>query len=110
MMEKVAVARYYNQDISLKKAIEICDLVRYKELNKAKNVLSKINSKAAKRILKLIENAEANAKNLNLNLNRLYIKKIVANKGEKFIRPKTRSRFRGRIQKSTHLEVVLAEK
>lgn len=109
-MEKEAVARSYNLDISLKKSIEICDKIRYKNLDSAKNILKNLNSKAAKKIMQILENAEANARNLNLNLQKLYIKKIAANKGEKFIRPKTRMRFRGRIQKSTHIEIILAEK
>ena len=109
-MERVAIARSYNVDISLKKSVEICDLVRYKKLDKAKKILSSLESKVAKKILELLENAESNARNKNLSLERLYVKKIVANKGETFIRPRTRFRFRGTRKKSTHLEIVLAEK
>ncbi|MEM5843470.1 MAG: uL22 family ribosomal protein [Candidatus Aenigmatarchaeota archaeon] len=109
-MDKTATARAYNLDISLKKSVEICKIIKNKKVEKAEKLLENINSKASKKILEVLKNAKENARQLNLNLERIYVMKAVANKGEKFIRPKTRSRFRGRRMKSTHIEIVLAEK
>ncbi|MCS7123729.1 MAG: uL22 family ribosomal protein [Candidatus Aenigmarchaeota archaeon] len=109
-MGKTSIAKIYNAHVSLKKSIEICDLIRYKKVEDAEKLLERMNSKTSKKILELLKNAKENARRLNLNLSKLYIKSAKADKGEKFIRPRSRARFRGRKMKSTHLEIILCEK
>jgi large subunit ribosomal protein L22 len=117
----LAKAVQKNARISLKHAIILCRAIRKKKLAKAKNFLQnlidkkaslnrKYYTKAAKQILKVLENAEANAKNKNLNLERLFVENAKASKGEKFIRPKSRAKFRGRKAKSTNIEIILGER
>jgi large subunit ribosomal protein L22 len=120
--DRMRTARAFlrNARISLKHAIIICDRIRRKKLEKAKkfledlvekkvNINKKYYTKAAKQILELLKTAEANAKNKNLNLERLWVRVAKADKGEKFISPKSRAKFRGRKAKSTHIEIVLGE-
>jgi ribosomal protein L22 len=110
-----------NARISLKHAIILCKAIRKKKLEKAKNFLQnlidkkvslgkKYYTKAAKQILEVLENAEANAKNKNLNPEKLFVESARASKGEKFIRPKSRAKFRGRKAKSTNIEIILGER
>jgi large subunit ribosomal protein L22 len=117
----LAKAVQKNARISLKHAIILCRAIRKKKLEKAKIFLKnlidkkaslnrKYYTKAAKQILKVLENAEANAKNKNLNLERLFVENAKASKGEKFIRPKSRAKFRGRKAKSTNIEIILGER
>jgi large subunit ribosomal protein L22 len=110
-----------NVRISLKHAKILCKAIRKKKLAKAKIFLQnlidkkvslnkKYYTKAAKQILKILESAEANAKNKNLNLEKLFVESARASKGEKFIRPKSRAKFRGRKAKSTNIEIILGER
>jgi large subunit ribosomal protein L22 len=117
----LAKAVQKNARISLKHALAICRAIRKKKLDKAKKFLQnliekkvslnkKYYTKAAKQILKILESAEANAKNKNLNPEKLFVENARASKGEKFIRPKSRAKFRGRKAKSTNIEIILGER
>jgi large subunit ribosomal protein L22 len=117
----LAKAVQKNARISLKHAIILCKAIRRKKLEKAKKFLEglvnkkislnrKYYTKAAKKILEVLESAEANAKNKNLNPEKLFVENARASKGEKFIRPKSRAKFRGRKAKSTNIEIVLGER
>ena len=118
---KLAEARIENARISLKHSIRICKELKGKKLEKAKKLLEglidqKISldgryyTNAAKKILEVLKNAEANAKNKNFDLERTFVKLAKADKGEKFLRPRSRWRFRGREAKSTHLTIILEER
>jgi len=74
------------------------------------NIECKYFTKASKKFLELLNTAEANSKQKNLNLEKLFIKAIKVNKGEKFVRPKSRFKYRGREAKSTNIEIVLEER
>ena len=115
---KTASARIDNARISLKHSIVLCKEIRGKKVEKAKRILQnlidekvslkrKYYTKASKKILELVKSAEANAKAKNMDVEKLLIKKAKADKGEKFIRPKTRWRFRGRKAKSTNITIVV---
>lgn len=117
---KIAKALLRNARISFKHALVICKTIKKKKVEKAKRFLEnliakkvslkgKYYTKAATKILKVLESAEANAKNNNLDIKRLFVKEAKANKGERFIRPKSRAKFRGRRAKSTHIEIILKE-
>ena len=116
-----ASATIKNARISLKNSLIICKKIRGKNVEKAKSFLENlINRKisiegkyytnAAKKILEVLKNAEANALKKGLNLERTFIKIAKADKGEKFIRPKSRWRFRGREAKSTHITIIVEER
>jgi len=117
---KEAIARTKNSRISLKHALQICKFLKNKKLQKAKAFLEKVlkqeesyngkyYTKATKEFLSLLKAAEANAKKKGLNLEKLYIKVIKADKGETIYRPK-RAKFVPRRGKSTHLTVILEER
>ena len=119
--------------ISTKHSIEICSLLRSKELSYAKELLkraiekkkaipfTRFNSdvghkpgigpgrypeKASTEILKLLECVEANAQFKGLNTSELIIEHICAHKAGKAMRY---GRQRGRTAKRTHVEVMVKE-
>lgn len=119
--------------ISTKHTIEICSLLRSKELSYAKELLrnaiekkqaipfTRFNSdvghkpgigpgrypeKASTEILNLLECVEANAQFKGLNTSELIIEHICAHKAGKAMRY---GRQRGRTAKRTHIEVMVKE-
>lgn len=131
--EHMAKAVSNSLSISTKHAIEICSLLRHKELSYAKELLKKaiekkqaipftrFNSdvghkpgigpgrypkKASEEILKLLECIEANAQFKGLNTSELTIEHICAHKAGKAMRY---GRQRGRTSKRTHVEVMVKE-
>lgn len=117
---KVAIARTKNSRISLKHAKEICKFLKNKKLSRAKKFLEDVLSqkvsyggkyytKATKEFISLLKSVEANAKKKGLNVDKLFIKTIKADKGETIYLPK-RAKFLPRRAKSTHLTVVVEER
>ncbi|MFH7880932.1 MAG: uL22 family ribosomal protein [Candidatus Aenigmatarchaeota archaeon] len=117
---KIASAKTRNSRISLKHAVTICKYLRGKKLSKAKkfldNVLAqkesydgKYYTKATKEFISLLKAVEANAKKKGLNVDKLFIKVIKADKGETMYLPK-RAKFLPRRAKTTHLTVIVEEK
>jgi len=111
--------------ISTKHALEICPKIKGNPLQKAKRFLNNLLAKkigikgktkgkyytnAAKNILSVLNAAEANAKQKNLNVEKLFVKQAKADKGYKFIRPKTRAKFAGRKAKMTNITIILEER
>jgi len=118
---KTASASIENARISLKHSAAICKELKGKKLESAKNFLEKLLDKkislgkkyypsAAKQILEILESAEANAKQKGLAEEKLFIRKIKADQGFTFVKPKSRWHFRGRKAKSTTLIVELGER
>ncbi len=114
-------AKAFGSKISFKKSIEICDELRGKKLSFAKTLLQnlidrkesldgKYHTDTAKEFLTLLNSAEANAKQKNLDANKLFIKTMKADKGYKFIRPKSLAKFRGRQAKVTNLQITVEER
>jgi len=115
---KSASASISNARISFKHSIILCKEIKGKKLEKAKTFLQnlvdekesldkKYYTNASKKILEVIKNAEQNAKVKNIDVEKLFIKIAKADKGEKFVRPKTRWGLRGRNAKSTNIKIVL---
>lgn len=124
-----------NLPISWKKSVEVCNFIRYKDIKKVRNLLTKVIEKkvaipykrykretphrkgkigagrfpvkAAIYFLRLVNTVEANAENKGLNVDDLYITYAVANKGEKQWHF---GRHRRRLMKRTHLELRAAER
>jgi large subunit ribosomal protein L22 len=118
---KTASASVKNARISLKHSVAICKELRGKKLESAKNFLKgllekkislggKYYTNAAKQILEVLESAEANAKQKGLAEEKLFIRKIKADKGFVFTRPRSRWHLRGTKVKSTTVIVELGER
>ncbi|MEM5790621.1 MAG: uL22 family ribosomal protein [Candidatus Aenigmatarchaeota archaeon] len=118
---KEAKAKEENARISLKDSIVLCKNLKGMKIEKAKRFLEDLINKkidlkgkyyinAAKKILEVLKNAEANAYSKNFDLEKTFIKIAKADMGEKFIRPRSRWRLRGTEAKSTHLTIILEER
>ncbi len=121
--------------VSTKHSIEICNLIRYKNLESAKKRLEQAIAlktpipfkrfkrdvghkkgpfaagrypvKACRAVLDILKSAEANAMAKGLNSSDLIIALIIANKGSREVKY---GRIRGRMAKRTHIRLVLEEK
>jgi large subunit ribosomal protein L22 len=133
--DKTAIASLRDVSISTKFSIEICRQIRHKKIQRAKNILQDILNKTAplpllkhhkktahrrgpyaagrfpekatKLILDLVISAEQNAKQKNLDVEKLF---IVHTNAHQASRPMRAGRHRGRVMKRTHVEMVLQEK
>ena len=110
MTNVTAQLRYYR--MGPRKMRLLVDLIRGKKVTDAQTVLSVLNKKGAKPLLKLLNSAVANAKNnFKLDPSLLFVEKIEVNDGPKFKRMRPRARGQGfEIQKKTsHIILVLNE-
>jgi large subunit ribosomal protein L22 len=109
-MEAKAVAKYIR--ISPRKVRLIMDQIRGRKVEEALNRLSFAPQRGAFVLKKVIKSAVANAEqNLNMDVDRLYIKRIFADEGPTLKRFRARAMGRAtRIRKRTsHLTVILDE-
>ena len=109
-MESKAVARYIR--ISPRKVRLIMNEIRGRSIEEALNQLSFAPQKGAFILKKLINSAVANAEqNFEMDVDKLYIKRIYADEGPTLRRFRPRAMGRAaRIRKRTsHLTVVLDE-
>ncbi|MDA8163148.1 MAG: 50S ribosomal protein L22 [Desulfobacteraceae bacterium] len=109
-MEARAVARHIR--ISPQKARLVADLVRNKRAGDAVQLLAVLPQKAARLIKKVLESAVANAdQNPNIDVDTLYVKKVVIDKGPqlKRIRPRAQGRAFGILHRLSHITIVLDE-
>lgn len=111
MAKVTAKLRYLR--IAPRKVRLVADLIRGKNLEQAKTILSFTIKKSAAPLLKLLKQAEANAKNnFQLEPDNLFISKITVDEGPKFKR--WEPRWRGQayeIQKKTsHVALILDER
>ena len=110
-MEVKAVARFVR--LSPRKARLIMDQIRGKQVEEAINLLSFAPQKSAFIIKKLVNSAVSNVEqNTELDVDKLYIKRVFADQGPSLKRFRPRALGRAsRIRKRTsHLTVVLEEK
>lgn len=116
-----ASAKLLGASVSLKHSLKLCRAITGKRVSYAKgflnNLLSgkesldgKYYSGSAKTLLEVLESAEANARQKNMNIEKLFVKIAKANKGEKFVRPRTRFKFRGQKSRITNLSITLEER
>ena len=111
-MEVKAILRYLR--IAPRKVRLVADLIRGKDVPRAQIILRYTKKKSAPVILKLLNQAIANAKhNFQIEeIDSLYIKKITVDEGPKLKRWRPRARGRAfMIQKKTsHITLVLDQK
>lgn len=121
MAQQTVRASFMAERISFKHSQHLADTIRSKNLTKAKNLLTevleekktidgKIFPKATMAFLTLLKSAEANAKQKNMNTEKLFVKIAKADKGYKYVRAKSLAKYRGREAKVTNISVVLEEK
>jgi large subunit ribosomal protein L22 len=109
-MESRAVARYIR--ISPRKVRLIMDEIRGKKIEEALNQLSFAPQRGAFILQKLINSAVANAEqNFEMDVDKLYIKRIFADEGPtlKRFRPRAMGRATRIRKRTSHLTVVLDE-
>ena len=108
---KVAAKLNYLR-IAPRKVRLIADLIRGKKIEEAQSILNFATKKASSPLLKLLNQAIANAKNnFQLDPSNLFIAKITVDEGPKYKRWRARARGRAaEIQKKTsHVTLVLEE-
>jgi large subunit ribosomal protein L22 len=132
--KKMARAHGIALPISMKKAVELCSFIRGKELAKAISLLEGVlderiavpfrryakggtghkpgmgpgryPKKACLEVIKLLRQAQANAKNKGLDATNLVVNSILAKKGAQSWHF---GRQRGRRMKRTHVEITVTE-
>lgn len=90
----------------------VCELIKNKRLKEAQNQLLYLKKQAAKDLLSLLKSAEANAKQKDLDIDKLYIKNIRCDEGPAFKRLLIMSRGRATTikKKMSHVTVILSDK
>ena len=99
--------------VSPSKAQLVADLVRGKGSEEAVNILTFTKKSAAKIIIKLLKSAIANAtQKKNIDVDRLFIKKITVDQGPtmKRFQPRALGRATTIRKRTSHINIVLDEK
>lgn len=110
-MEARAIVRYVR--IAPRKAQQVIDLVRGKQVDEALAILKYTPKAAAPIVEKLVKSAIANAENNNgMDAENIYISEIYANQGPTMKRftPRAQGRATTIRKRTSHIEVVLKEK
>lgn len=110
-MEAKATAKYVR--VSSRKAGQICDLVRGKNVDEALAILKFTPRYASEVVEKVVKSAVANAENNHeMNRENLYISYIVANQGPTMKRfmPRAQGRATAIRKRTSHIEVVVKER
>src|SRR4030066_2298585 len=108
-MEVKAKLRFVR--VSPRKAQLVTDLIRGKGSEEALNILTFTKKAAAKILIKLLKSAIANAtQKKNIDVDRLYIKKITVDQGPTMKRftPRALGRATTIRKRSSHISIVLA--
>ena len=104
--------------VSPQKARLVLDLIKGKRVEEALNTLAFAKKRIAPKIEKLVRSAVENAnylsgeKNLDVDLDNLYVKHAVANDGPRMkrIRPAPMGRAYRYVRRIAHIEIALAER
>jgi large subunit ribosomal protein L22 len=110
MTEVTAKLNSYRQ--SPRKVRLVANLVRGKRVLDAKNKLGFTTKRAVNPLHKLLDSAIANAKNLGLEVDNLFIKSITVNGGQILYRrmPVSRGSAHPIRKRTSHVTLVLSEK
>ena len=110
-MEARAIARYIR--VSPRKARQIVDLIRGKQVDEALSILQFVPSSTTQVVRKVLNSAIANAENnLELLADDLYVQRIWVDQGPTLKRMKPRGLGRGDLmrRRTSHITVVVGEK
>ena len=115
-MEFRAQARFMR--VSPQKARLVLDLIKGQRVENARNTLLFTKKRVAATVGKLLQSAIDNAnfhsteKNVDVDLDNLYVKNAIANDGPRMkrIRPAPMGRAYRYVRRISHIEIVLAER
>src|ERR1700674_1314699 len=115
-MEFRAEMRYLR--VSPQKARLVLNLIKGRRVEEARNTLAFTKKRVAAHVGKLLQSALDNAnflateKNLDVEIDNLYVKRAVANDGPRMkrIRPAPQGRAYRYVRRIAHIELVLAER
>jgi large subunit ribosomal protein L22 len=115
-MEFRAELRYLR--VSPQKARLVLDLIKGRKVEDARNTLAFTKKRVAAHVGKLLQSALDNAnflaseKNIDVEIDNLYVKRAVANEGPRMkrIRPAPQGRAYRYQRRIAHIELVLAER
>src|SRR6267378_5156036 len=115
-MEYRAQTRFVR--VSPQKARLVLELIKGRRVEDALNTLAFTKKRVAAKVEKLLRSAVQNAnylsteKNIDVDIDQLYVKHAVANDGPRMkrIRPAPMGRAFRYVRRISHLEIVLAEK
>src|SRR5690349_9733764 len=115
-MEFRAQARFMR--VSPQKARLVLDLIKGRRVEDALNTLAFTKKRVAAKVEKLVRSAVENAnylsteKNIDVDLDNLYVKHAVANDGPRMkrIRPAPMGRAYRYVRRIAHIEIALAER
>ena len=115
-MEFRAEMRYLR--VSPQKARLVLELIKGRKVEDARNTLAFTKKRVAAHVGKLLQSALDNAnflaseKNLDVEIDNLYVKRAVANDGPRMkrIRPAPQGRAYRYVRRIAHIELVLAER
>lgn len=110
-MEAKAVAKHIR--VSPRKARQVINLIRGKDVREAFAILQFTAHKATTPISKILKSAVANAEhNYELDSDNLYVKEAYVDEGATFKRVKPRAQGRADMikKRSSHITVVVSEK
>jgi large subunit ribosomal protein L22 len=104
--------------ISPQKARLVLDLIKGKRVEEALNTLAFTKKRVAAKVEKLVRSAVENAnymsteKNIDVDLDNLYVKSAIANDGPRMkrIRPAPMGRAYRYVRRIAHIEIALAER
>ncbi len=98
--------------IAPRKVRLVADLIRGKKLEEAQTILNFTIKRASNPLLKLLKQAEANAKNnFQMEPSNLFISKIMVNEGPKYKKwePRARGQAYEIQEKTSHIEIIFDE-
>ncbi len=110
-MEARAVARHVR--ISPRKARQVVDLIRGKDIDEALAILKHLPNRSAGMVEKVVRSAMANAEhNYDMNIDDLYVASTFVDEGAtwKRIRPRAQGRANRIRKRNSHITVILKEK
>jgi large subunit ribosomal protein L22 len=95
--------------ISPVKVRQLVDLIRGKDITEAKSLLAIINKRAKENLIKILNQAVANAKIKGFNVQQLYISKIVCENGPAWKRYKAAAFGRAApiLRRTSHIKIEL---
>lgn len=121
MAAKTVTAMETNARVSLKSSIIVAKHLKGKRADSARQLLDdlvnqkrSINGKyytnVSKKILDLLDSAIANTIQKNLDIEKVFVKSVKADKGRVFMRPRSRMKRRGEKVKSSTIVVTLEQR
>ncbi len=79
-------------------------------LNQKRDIDGQYHTRTTESLLKILKSAQANAKNKTMNLDKLFVREAKADKAARRSLAKSRTPHRGRVGKSSNIEIILEER